>query len=404
MGPLVAVLLLLACGLSPAGAQKSDVVPARPKLPVAADTNDADAYYQLGLALVDSAPGRAADAFYWAARLNPHQAYAFYGRHAALLMAEPARIERYLKPDAKAERSPDVARLDSLLSRALMLDPLLYRKFDLLVLRQYYHRVRRTHWSGRPIPPRIEIDYAFGGWIARADAGTKGLVAYCEARFADALREYAAALRKAPKDMFLRVERGHTLYLAGEHDSALAELEAVRDELRRRDDVELVRLYTSKARLDHAIAKIHERLGDVQKAREAYGRALEEDLAFAPAHVGLGLLALKDGDTTTALNELDLAVQIKDAEPMVRLFYGYLLTQAGRFDNAEAQLTKAIELEPFYARSYQLLAEMYEKQRKPARAIAYYEAYLARAARNDAPRESIARHLEALKLVGGPSR
>jgi Tfp pilus assembly protein PilF len=172
----------------------------------------------------------------------------------------------------------------------------------------------------------------------------------------------------------------------------------VREELRRRDDKELVRLYTSKARVEHSIGKIHERRGDLAAAREAYGRALEEDMAFSPAHVGLAMLALAESDTTAALSELDLAVQIRDAEPMVRLFYGYLLTQAGRFGDAEAQLTKAIELEPFYARPYQLLGELYEKQQKLDRAIAQYEAYLARAARTDVPRESVAQHVEALKM------
>jgi predicted Zn-dependent protease len=113
------------------------------------------------------------------------------------------------------------------------------------------------------------------------------------------------------------------------------------------------------------------------------------------------LLALADGDTTTALTELDLAVQIRDAEPMVRLFYGYLLTQTARFADAEAQLIKAIALEPFYARSYQLLGEAYERHQKPALAIAQYEAYLARAAQKDTPRESIARHVDALKTAHG---
>lgn len=396
-------LLLLASAVAAANAQTRGAVPERPKLPAASDTNDADAYYQLGEALIDSAPARAADAFYWAARLNPHSAYAFYGRHAALLMADPARIERYLKRDAKAERSPGIALLDSLLTRALALEPFFFRKFDLLVLRQHYHWLAGSRWTRYGVPARIEEDGLFVNWLERADVDTRSLFAYCAARFADALRGYGEALRKDPAKTFLRAKRGHIFYLTGQYDSALAELAFVRDELRKRDDKELVRLYESKARLEHSVGKIQERLGDVAAAREAYGRALEEDMGFAPAHVSLGVLALADGDTTTALTELDLAVQIRDAEPMARLFYGYLLAQAGRFRDAEAQLTKAIDLEPFYARSYQLLGETYERHQQLAPAIAQYETYLARAARKDAPRESIAQHVQALKTAHGAS-
>jgi len=65
---------------------------------------------------------------------------------------------------------------------------------------------------------------------------------------------------------------------------------------------------------------------------------------------------------------------------------------------------RAIELEPEYARSYQLLGELYEAQQRRAEAIARYEAYLARAPRADAPRAEIARRLEALRLQSGDKR
>jgi len=56
----------------------------------------------------------------------------------------------------------------------------------------------------------------------------------------------------------------------------------------------------------------------VSEAREAYGRALQEDIAFYPAHVRLGLLALNAKDTSTAISELDLAAQVAGTEPYVR--------------------------------------------------------------------------------------
>ena len=65
------VLLVLAA--FPAGAQ----TPKRPKLEANADTNDWEAYYEYGARYFQQFPGRAYDAFYWAARLAPWSADRF---------------------------------------------------------------------------------------------------------------------------------------------------------------------------------------------------------------------------------------------------------------------------------------------------------------------------------------
>ena len=53
---------------------------ARPPLPVGADTNDATAYYKLGDSAMTREQGLADRAFYWAIRLDPTMADAYYGR------------------------------------------------------------------------------------------------------------------------------------------------------------------------------------------------------------------------------------------------------------------------------------------------------------------------------------
>src|SRR5262245_40997723 len=54
--------------------------PARPRLPAGADTNSGRAYYQIGLRLLERNLDSAADAFYWATRLEPDQGDALYAR------------------------------------------------------------------------------------------------------------------------------------------------------------------------------------------------------------------------------------------------------------------------------------------------------------------------------------
>jgi tetratricopeptide (TPR) repeat protein len=403
MRRVVAAGLLLLFAAPSVGAQRETVVAKRPKLPLGVDTNDAHAYYQLGHQVVNRNPRLAADAFYWATRLNPYAADAFYGRHAALLLDDPRRLARYMDDD-HGRASPETKQIDSLFMRALMLDPFLFRKYEHLVLRQYFRRAIANDPSVVGVPARGALDWEFGEWLVGAPAAVKAQVAYCEGRFDDALRDYAEALKQEKQKAYLRLERGRIFYLTRQHDSALAELTLALDELRKRDSKELVVAYASKALLEHSRAKIHDGLGDIAAARDAYGRALQEDLAFYPAHLGLGMLALQHGDTATALSELEVAIQIRDNEPMLRLFYGYLLSQLNRFADAEAQLAKAIELEPFYARSYQLLGQVYEAQQRRAEAIAQYETYLARAALIDGPRAAIARRLDALRAAARGAR
>ncbi len=389
-GLLVVNLLTLAIapGLL---AQRADTDRRRPALAADADTNDADSYYRLGHEMVHRNPGAAADAFYWATRLNPNAAHAFYGRYAALLLDDPRFLVRYIAEDKKLTDSPQRKRIDSLFMRALMLDPFFYRKYEHLMILQAFRE------RGAP-------DRAFAIWVQRSPPRIQALVAYCEGRFADALGLYAAALRKSKQKAWLLFERAQTFYLIEDNTNALTELTTALEELRKRDDNDLVVAYHSKALLEFSIGRIYERMGDLDAAREAYGRALQEDLAFYPAHVELGMIALQRGDTASALSELAVAIEVQANEPMLRLFYGYLLSTLRRYAEGETQLVRAIELEPEYARSYQLLGELYEAQQRRAEAIARYEAYLARAPRADAPRAEITRRLETLRLQSGDKR
>jgi hypothetical protein len=74
-------------------------VPPRPPLPATdADTNSARAYLRLGLATLDTThypEATAAEAFYWAARLDPGLSAGYYLRWAAisLALANPTPVQ-----------------------------------------------------------------------------------------------------------------------------------------------------------------------------------------------------------------------------------------------------------------------------------------------------------------------
>jgi Flp pilus assembly protein TadD len=94
-------------------------------------------------------------------------------------------------------------------------------------------------------------------------------------------------------------------------------------------------------------------------------------------------MALQAQDTTTAVGELDLAVQLNGDDGGLRLFYGYTLGSIGRYADAEVQLRKAAELEPVWAVPHHVLAEVLEAQRRNADALVEYRRFLALASRQD---------------------
>jgi hypothetical protein len=113
------VLAIAATGASilapPAAAQKTPKPIPRPTLRDVTDTNDAQAYYDFGLRTFRDDPGTAADAFYWAARLNPGWADPLYARRAAVLSSKQTLLNAIMTNNRR--NRPELRNLDSLLAR-----------------------------------------------------------------------------------------------------------------------------------------------------------------------------------------------------------------------------------------------------------------------------------------------
>ena len=167
--------------------------------------------------------------------------------------------------------------------------------------------------------------------------------------FEGALQKYGQAIEEGRETAGYHLERARILGMRNEVESAVAEFQMALGELRQKDEKSLVVLYDSKALAEYSIATLLEGAGNAQKARDAYGRALQEDLAYYPAHMRLGLLALSQGDTTAAMSELALASDIATDDPYVHYMNGWVLGKAKHTTEAVAELTKATTLEPYYA-------------------------------------------------------
>jgi tetratricopeptide (TPR) repeat protein len=226
--------------------------------------------------------------------------------------------------------------------------------------------------------------------------------AYGQGRYQAALGYYDEAIRDARRGRsWLRADRARLLAHMNNHPAALADFTQAVTDMRSEDERSLVYLYQSKALLEHSVGSLHERMGNPAAAREAYGRALTEDLAFYPAHVRLGMLALAAGDTTTAVAELDLAAQAGAVEPHVRYTYAAVLAQLGRLDEAAGQLEQVMRDTPHWADPYFVMGAVRDGQGSLDAARAAYEGFLARAPRTHRRRPVAEGRVRDLQAQGG---
>lgn len=396
--PILALALLFVAG-GALSAQRVRDVPRRPALWASADTNSARAYYAHGLQNLETSPADAAAAFYWAGRLQPGWADALAGRRAALLLTDKRRLVRYVGWDRNTLRNAEIRAIDSLQLRARMLDPFLGNQFDRHLF-QGYMREAMNQYVEAVTGARNEAasNYLYQQWLGELSPYQKAWMNYTEGKYPLALEEYERALRRARRDdkPYYRLDVARIHYLSGSLDQALASFTAAGEEMKALDERDLVRVYESKALVEHTIGAIHEKKSDLDAAREAYGRALQEDLAYYPAHLRLATLALAAGDTATAVSEWDLAVQIAPNEGALRHDHGVFLIKLGKVEEGLAEVRKAIELEPFFAAPYLIIGRVYDQSGMPDEALEHYRAFLARAARDDQYRPGVQARVTAI--------
>jgi serine/threonine-protein kinase len=83
------------------------------------------------------------------------------------------------------------------------------------------------------------------------------------------------------------------------------------------------------------------------KGRALVEKALEIDPTLAEAHTSLGIIYLwNDYDWAASERELKRAFELNPNYAYAHLWYGYLLTTLGRFDEGIAETKRAIELDP----------------------------------------------------------
>jgi tetratricopeptide (TPR) repeat protein len=257
--------------------------------------------------------------------------------------------------------------------------------------------MRRARMGGGGEPSRPEVDLMIENYLRSGGNEMRAWMAYGASDFDRALRFYAAAVGSSRDPASVRMERARIFGMRGQVDSAVAEFNLAVEAQRKEDQKDLVVFYDSKAQAEFSVGVLLEGNGNADGAREAYGRALQEDLSYYPAHLRLGLLALGKKDTATAMSELALASQLAVDEPHVHYVHGYVLAALRHYPDAVVELKKAVELEPYYALPYLTLGLVYEQLAKAPEAYAAYQGFLDRAGQTDMQRPLAVERLTEVK-------
>ena len=378
--------------------------PRRPRLPAGADSSDPLANYRYAISVIDVDPQAADAALYWALRLSPSWAEALYARRIAVLRSNERRMLRYMRGDRGAAR--ELRWVDSLLYRSRLLDPFIYQDLDRGFLQHYLRTLvtedlqRSGYTPANTAGLSSEIDIFVDRQLSsEASVGLRAWMAFSNRELQTAADLYRSVVGKKANPEG-REDRATVFYLAQRYDSAAAELEKAINEFAARDRKQEIALYRPKALLYYKLGLARAKENILDAAKTAFAKALEEDLAFYPAHITLAHIALTAGDTATAVQELELAVQLGPNEAMPYMRFAELLIHVGRGEQAIAPLRKVIEREPYYAHPRLRLAQVLDRQGDKTGALEQYTAFLRATTRGDLSRGEVQ---ERIKALGGGS-
>ena len=361
---------LIAADAAPLGAQHNrDREPPRPQLRAAADTNEWLEYHNYAMSVIVTRPQYAADALYWAERLDPTRAEPMYARWAALWMIQPQLLKDYSSGAERVLNSPSVQRIDSLNYTARLRNPMVNQGVRRLVLHKMYDHV-----------------FGEGNWEWNRDPEMLAWLDYTEGKYTRAVAQLGKIIGKDPEKHYaLRYDRALTFYAMQQYDSAAMELTQLVEAMHKRDQKKLVYFYDSKAMFEYAAGVMYAEGRKFEPARQAFMRALSEDLAFYPAHRALGAMSLVLGDTAMAISEYQQALELNPSDLVTRYNFALVLMNAGQRDQAVELLKAVVEAEPYFAAPWYYLARILDVQGKHAEAMTYYTGFIPRAPKSVAP-------------------
>jgi tetratricopeptide (TPR) repeat protein len=129
--------------------------------------------------------------------------------------------------------------------------------------------------------------------------------------------------------------------------------------------------------LDGNLSEAHATLGliltnydyDFAAAEREYKRAIELNPTYATAHFYYGQLLSQFGRHEEAFTSYRRALELEPFSLIINVFYGSSMLNARRYDEAIAQLKKTLELDPNFAIAHSTLSGIYQAKGNYAESV-----------------------------------
>jgi len=175
---------------------------------------------------------------------------------------------------------------------------------------------------------------------------------------------WADAATKAPDQFRPHHNLGVAYQKQGRLQDAIAEFEKALNS-------KGVNRKTEKVVTYYQLGRVHDQLGDLQKSKNFYEKALQMDANLSHALAGLAVLYGSEGNAGTALVYLERALKVDSENPYANFNMGLHCMKQGEMDRAELHFMRASGAEALQGSAHLYLGMIYKQRKQLGRAALY---------------------------------
>jgi tetratricopeptide (TPR) repeat protein len=190
-----------------------------------------------------------------------------------------------------------------------------------------------------------------------AELAKIGAAAMATRNYGQAVNAYGEAVRIDPNNAALRHELGQAYFAARRLPQAAEQENFVLTLAGDLANPEMVRLRASALTTLGDVSRLS---GDIDGANSSYSQALQLSPNLIAAEIGLGLLAVGQGNWGVATGYFQSAANMPGGsdDPMAQFWLGEALLRQNSFGGATSAYNRALELQPLFPEAYLGLAQV----------------------------------------------
>ncbi len=326
-----------------------------------ADTNNAVAYYNLGIGYTaEQQYENALDYFHKALEREPHFSDAYF----AIYCVEFARDKKLYAKSFEEELEPEIQKkideIRSYFEYAILYDPFFDWKLSTLLL-------ERRPISDNPFTQML-IDRIY-----------EGLVQFRLGNYEKAVKKFDYLIEKAPEFRQAYLFRGMAQAQLQNYEEAIEDFRFLIDKLEEYNKEKVLPIYLNPAELYYLIAFAYIKQGSIDEAEEMFKKVIMENMGFYMAHYQISNICKMRGDYAGALKELDAAIIGNPNDAIFHFSKGVCLNTMRRDWEAIQEYKKSISINPYYPKPYYTLAVVSESFENEEEAIKNYRIFIDKA-------------------------